>query len=85
MKKLILLFTAVSLLFNLYAVNVCAASANPVVAKYDSANTALFVNADFGTANADLLTTMTLFRAGEMLSDGSLPMLFQSHLQMIME
>lgn len=78
MKKLILLLVAVSLFFNLHVINVSAASANPVVAKYDSANTALFVNADFGTENADLLTTMTLFRAGEMLGDSSLPMLFQS-------
>ena len=78
MKKIILLFTAVSLFFNLYAVNTGVAPSNPVVAKYDSANTALFVNADFGNTNADVLTTMTLFKSGETLSDGSLPMLFQT-------
>lgn len=78
MKKLISCFVILCHIVTVCTTGFAAVAQSPVVAKYDSQNTALAVSADFGASYADLLTTLTVFKAGQVISDSSLPLLFQS-------
>lgn len=55
-----------------------ALAADNLSAKYDLAQNSLSVSGSFGSANADLLTTVTVFKADSSIGDSELPELFQT-------
>ena len=53
-------------------------AADNLSAKYDLAQNSLSVSGSFGSANTDLLTTVSVFEFGSSITDGALPELFHT-------
>ena len=76
MKKTICFLVIVCMVSQFYLMSVCASS--NISAKYDSSKTALALSGNFGDGSSDLLTTISVFKAGASLNDGTTPGIFET-------